>query len=80
MRIHYSFQVTRLLRSLGENGSDLRRTIESLLKNPTPDWALEVTNKPGMYELLALGGYWIMYRVEKSDVETVIVVILIEGD
>lgn len=42
MRFHYSFAVSKLLRDLGEAGAPIRRMIETLRKNPTPDDALSV--------------------------------------
>lgn len=78
MRMHYSQQVTILVRSLSEEGANLRRAIESLLKNPIPDWAIPLAERPNGYEWF-VEGYWIMYEVDKSNsAETVIRVVRIE--
>lgn len=80
MRMHYLREVTVFLRSLGEDGAALRRTIESLKQNPTPEWALPLSDVPGGYEWL-VDGYWIMYEVDTSDPsETVIRIGVIEAN
>jgi hypothetical protein len=80
MRMHYSQQVTILICSLGEEGSALRRAIESLENNPLPDWARPLLERPDGYEWL-VEGYWVMYEIDKSDPsETVIRVVTIRAD
>jgi len=79
MRMHYSQQVTILVRSLGEEGAALRRAIESLRTNQTPEWARPLPDRPGGYEWL-VEGYWILYEVDRSDKsETIIRVVMIEA-
>jgi hypothetical protein len=78
MRMHCSRQVTAFLRSLGAEGEALRRAVESLKTNPTPDWALPVPDEPGMYDWL-VEGCWVTYEIDISNAsETVIRAILIE--
>ena len=78
MRMHYSQDVVVLVRSLGEEGATLRRAIESLKKNPVPEWARPIPDRPGVYEWL-VDGYWVLYEVDKSSPsETVLRVVLIE--
>lgn len=78
MRMHYSQQVTMLVRSLSEEGAALRRAIESLKTNSTPEWARPLPDRPGGYEWL-VEGYWIMYEVDKTNpAETIIRVVTIE--
>lgn len=80
MRMHYSQQVTILVRSLGEDGAALRRAIESLQSIPVPDWARPLPERPGGYEWL-VEGYWIMYEVDKSNSsETIIRIVSIEAN
>lgn len=80
MRMHYSQQVIILVRSLGEEGSTLRRAIESLKNNPVPGWARALPERPGGYEWL-VEGYWVMYEIDKSDPsETVIRLVMIRVD
>lgn len=78
MRMHYSQQVTTLIRSLGEEGAALRRAIESLKSNPVPEWASPLPERSGGYEWL-VEGYWIMYEIDRSDLsETIVRVVMIE--
>ena len=77
MRLHYSFQAVKLLRTLGSEGVGLRRTIESLLNNPIPDDVLVSKARPGRYELFHFG-YWIVYEIDQSGAETIIRVTAIE--
>ena len=78
MQMHYSREITILVRSLGEEGASLRRAIESLKINPTPEWARPIPDRPGMYEWL-VAGYWLLYEVDRTNPsETVIRVILAE--
>ncbi len=80
MRMHYSQEITILIRTLGEEGAALRRAIESLKKNQVPEWARPIPDQPGMYEWLA-AGYWLLYEVDKSNPsETVIRVIVAEAN
>jgi hypothetical protein len=76
----YSQRVTVLSRSLGEEGAALRRAIESLQKNPVPDWAIPLPDRPGGYEWL-VEGYWVMYEVDRSNPsETVIRVVTVKAN
>ena len=78
MRMHYSQQVTILVRSLGEDGVALRRGIESLKENLTPEWARPLPERPGRYEWL-VAGYWVTYEVDKSNPsETIVRLVLID--
>ncbi len=78
MRMHYSQQVTVLVRSLGEDGVALRRGIESLKENLTPDWARPIPERLGCYEWL-VDGYWVIYEVDQSNPsETIVRLVLIE--
>ncbi len=78
MRMHYSQQVTIMVRGLGEQGTALRRAIESLKQTQVPDWALPLTDRPGSYEWL-VAGHWVMYEVDQSNPsETVIRVVSIK--
>jgi hypothetical protein len=77
MRMHYSYQVSKLLRDLGDEGAELRRALESLKVNQTPDWAREITERPGRYEF-PVAGKWIVYEVDRTGMETVISVTVIE--
>lgn len=77
MRIHYSFYVSKLLRDLGENGTEMRRAIEALLKNPRPEWSRAIPERPGYFEFV-VNGKWIVYQVDVSGAETVIRVTTIE--
>lgn len=78
--MHYSQQVTILVRSLGEQGAALRRAIESLKTNPVPDWAVPLPDRPGAYEWL-VAGYWVMYEVDQSNPsETVIRVVNVKAN
>lgn len=77
MRMHYSFQVSKLLRDLGESGAELRRALESLKVDPTPEWARAIPERPGRYEFPA-AGQWIVYEIDRSGMETVINVTVIE--
>lgn len=80
MRMHYSQQVTRLVRSLGEDGAELRRAIEALKTNPVPDWARPIPERPGGFEWL-VAGYWILYEVDRSNPgDTVIRIVTIEAN
>jgi hypothetical protein len=80
MRMHYSQEINILVRTLGEEGSALRRSIESLKQYPTPDWARPIPDQPGMYEWLT-AGYWLLYEIDKSNPsETVIRVISAEAN
>jgi hypothetical protein len=79
MRMHYSQEITILVRSLGEEGAALRRAIESLKTSPAPDWASPIPDRVGMYEWL-VEGYWLLYEVDRTNPsETVIRVILAEA-
>lgn len=79
MRMHYSQDITILIRSLGEDGAALRRAIESLKTNSVPEWARPIPDRPGMYEWL-VAGYWLLYEVNTSNQsETVIRVIIAEA-
>lgn len=77
MRMHYSFQVSKLLRDLGESGAELRRALESLKDNSTPDWAIEMPERPGRYEF-PVAGRWVIYEIDKTGMETVIRVTVVE--
>lgn len=80
MRFHYSFAVSKFLRTLKEAGAPLRRMIESLQEDPVPEDALKVEGYTDRYEVFAVG-YWIVYQVDRSNPsETVIRVILIEAN
>ena len=80
MRMHYSQEVSIFLRSLGEEGSALRRAVESLKQTPVPEWVLVLSDLPGSYEWF-VEGYWVMYEVDKSNPsETVIRVVVIEAN
>ncbi len=80
MRMHYSQQVTILIRSLGEQGAGLRRAIESLKTNPVPEWVLHLPDRPDGYEWF-VDGYWIMYEVDRSNKsETVIRVVSVKAN
>jgi hypothetical protein len=68
----------QMIRALAEEGSAVRRRIEGLQHNPFPDDVLEIEDRPGIYEIFE-AGYWISYRVDRSDPgESVIVILLIE--
>ena len=77
MRVHYSFSVSRFLRSLGQDGAELRRVVESLLKSPYPEWARKLPDRPGHYEFFS-AGYWVIYEVSTGGSETVVRVLVIE--
>jgi hypothetical protein len=77
MRFHYSFQVSKLLRDLKEEGAPLRRAIEALKKNLFPEDAMQVKGYPNRYEIFVMG-YWMIYEVDQSGGETVIWVTAIE--
>jgi hypothetical protein len=78
MRMHYSREITLLVRGLGEEGVALRRAIESLKTTPVPEWAREVPEWPGRYEWF-VAGYWLVYEIDRSNPsETIIRVILAE--
>lgn len=77
MRMHYSYQVSKLLRDLGDEGKELRRALESLQENPTPDWAVAVPERPGRYEF-PVAGRWIVYDVDRAGMEMVIRVTVID--
>lgn len=77
MRMHYSYQVSKLLRDLGDEGKALRRALESLQENPTPDWAVAVPERPGRYEF-PVAGRWIVYDVDRTGMEMVIRVTVID--
>jgi hypothetical protein len=80
MRFHYSFAVSKLLRDLGEAGAPVRRMIEALRKNPTPDDALKIDGYTSRYEVFA-AGYWIVYEIDRADPsETVVWIVLIEAN
>ncbi len=80
MRFHYSFAVSKFLRELQEAGAPIRRQIEALRENPTPDDVLKIEGYEGRYELF-VAGYWIVYEVDTRDPsETIIRVILIEAN
>jgi hypothetical protein len=80
MRMHYSQQVTILVRSLGEQGAALRRALESLKTTPVPEWALPLPDRPNCYEWL-VAGYWIMYEIDRSNPsETVIWVVSVKAN
>jgi hypothetical protein len=77
MRVHLSQQAIRLLYQLGEAGSALRQTLESLKENPTPEWARVVEGYEVRYEFFVTG-YWIVYEIHRGGGETVITVTAIE--
>jgi hypothetical protein len=77
MRIHYSFYASKLLHDLGEDGSELRRAVEALLKNPYPEWARKLPDRQNHYEFFS-DGFWVVYEVNFGGPETVIKVLVIE--
>lgn len=77
MRFHYSFEVSRLLRALKEEGAVLRRTVEGLKENPFPEDAMVVEGHPSRREIF-VRGYWIVYEVDRTGGETVIWITAIE--
>jgi len=80
MRLHYSFVVSQFLRQLKEAGAPIRRAIEALQKEPTPEDALKVEGYVSRYELF-VAGYWVVYEVDRTDPsETIVWVILIEAN
>jgi hypothetical protein len=78
MRMLYSLDLNILAKSLGEQGTALRRAIESLKQNPLPEGVRPIPDRPGMYEWL-VAGYFLYYEIDKSNPsETVIRVISAE--
>jgi hypothetical protein len=77
MRVQLSQQAIRLLYQLGLEGSELRRALESLKREPVPEWALPVEGYANRYEFF-VAGYWIIYEVDRSLGETVVIVSAIE--
>jgi len=75
MRIHYSRAVIQLLRR-PEHG-DLRDMLRSLLEQPRPDWTEAVPERPG-YRDFYFAGHRIIYVIDESRPETVIIVTLAE--
>ena len=69
MRIHLSQQALKFLRSLGEQGAELRQAVESLKQNPTPDWAITLTGNH--YEFFT-AGYWLLYEIDSTTSETIV--------
>jgi hypothetical protein len=66
-----------LLRDLKEQGAPLRRVIEGLKNNLFPEDALKVDGYANRYEIF-VSGYWIIYEVDQSGGETIILVTAIE--
>ncbi|GEM_PF-1568607 len=80
MRFHYSFAVSKFLRDMKEAGAPIRRAIEALQKNPTPDDALKVDGYASRYEVF-VAGYWVVYEIDRTDPsETVVWIISIEAN
>lgn len=78
MRMHYSREVTVFLRSLGEEGSALRRAIESLKQNPVPEWTIPIPDRPSGHEWF-VEGYWVLFEVDRSNPsETIIWIVVIK--
>jgi hypothetical protein len=77
MRIHLSRQVVQLLRRLGEEGTELRQSVESLRKDPTPKDALFSPERPELYQIFR-AGYWLICEIDRSGSETVVRVAVIE--
>ena len=80
MRFRYSFAVSKFLRDLGSAGAPIRRMIETLHRDITPEDARKVEGYASRYEVF-VAGYWIMYEIDRSDPsETVVWVILVEAN
>ena len=73
--LHYSREVTAFLRSLGEEGSELREKIRELATEPKPDFCRRIPERQDYYEFEALG-YWIGYQLVSDS--RVVRVVLIE--
>lgn len=81
MRIHIDRERMTFLRSLGPEGKPLWEAIESLRKNQAPKDSVEVTKRPGRWELHVRAGqrgFWLQWEVNQDRGETVIEIILIE--
>jgi mRNA-degrading endonuclease RelE of RelBE toxin-antitoxin system len=77
MRVHLSREVLQIWYRLGEEGAELRRVLEGLKKNPVPEGVRAIEGYPNRYELF-VAGYWIVYEIDQSGGETVVIVSAIE--
>ena len=75
--MHYSLRTSQILRSLGEHGALLRRTIEGLKTNLYPDEARPIPERAGWYEI-KVGAHWVIYRIDDSGMETVVFVTVVQ--
>jgi hypothetical protein len=76
MRMQADRQLMTVLRNL-ETPPEVRRAIESLLKNPYPEWAKMIPERENRYEFFETG-FWVAYEVSIDRGETVITVLLID--
>ena len=79
MRIYLRREVVAIRRRLSErNRAELFSRLEMLLKtDQAPEWTIEAHSKPGSREFF-LGGYWFIYRVDRSAGEPAIIVAAVE--
>ncbi|ETW96709.1 MAG: hypothetical protein ETSY1_25485 [Candidatus Entotheonella factor] len=56
---------------------ELRRMLQSLVKDPRPGWATRVEGKKERYEFEAFG-VWVQYEIDETGMETVITATMIE--
>jgi len=81
MRFHYTNEVSKLLRDLGESAAPLWAARRALQSNPTPANAISVPDRASRYEQhvrIDTRGFWGVWRVEQDRGEQVIAITALE--